>query len=240
MSKYNNSFGFLLNTENIDPLLESVNKLSQRVEQNAEILNRLTYAVDNDFKFPELPIDIENTKTANTNDKEQNDPLRLLLNQKYKLDKVSIEDDLINRVENTRIKQLLLDNEKLRRLQVSKKKANTELYGIIQEYEAFIIETMQPRLKNDIEIYRASIENDLKTKDIPSKFAATEKLWSRYITYINHLEKLSNLCDSFMKLFEDKLNSKEILTIEQKLISINELKSNLKSHLSWAIPSEVA
>mmetsp|Transcript_9258 Transcript_9258/g.11184 ORF Transcript_9258/g.11184 Transcript_9258/m.11184 type:complete len:231 (-) Transcript_9258:839-1531(-) len=228
MSKYNNSFSFLLNTENIEPLLELVNKLSKTVEQNAEILNRLTYTIDNDFQFPDLPLDIENTSSTENG----TDPLRQLLIQKYKLDDISIENEIIDKVANPRIKELLLDNEKLNRLQISKKKTNTELYDIVKNYELFILETMLPSLRRDIEIYRQEISGDVKLMQIPLKFAASEKLWSRYITYIAYLEKLSNLCESLMKVLDETQNNKEALLLEQKLISINELKLNLQSQLA--------
>lgn len=228
MSKYNNSFSFLLNTENIEPLLELVNKLSKTVEQNAEILNRLTYKIDNDFQFPDLPLDIENTSST----EKGTDPLRLLLIQKYKLDDISIENEIIDKVTNPRIKELLLDNEKLNRLQISKKRTNTELYDIVKNYELFILETMLPSLRRDIEIYRQEISGDVKLKQIPLQFAASEKLWSRYITYIAYLEKLSNLCESLMKVLDETQNNKEALLLEQKLISINELKLNLQSQLA--------
>ncbi|KSA00324.1 uncharacterized protein AC631_03938 [Debaryomyces fabryi] len=228
MSKYNNSFSFLLNTENIEPLLELVNKLSRTVEQNAEILNRLTHTIDNDFRFPDLPIDIENTPPIEN----ETDPLRQLLNQKYKLDDFSIKNEIIDKVTNPRIKELLLDNEKLNRLQISKKKTNTELYGIVKDYEMFILETMLPSLRRDIEIYRQEISGDVKVKQIPLKFAASEKLWSRYVTYIAYLDKLSKLCKSLMHMLEETQNNKEVLIIEQKLISINELKLNLQKRLA--------
>lgn len=228
MSKYNNSFSFLLNTENIEPLLESVNKLSKIVEENAEILNRLTYTIDNDFQFPELPIDTEDDSVTEN----KTDPLRQLLNQKYKLDEISIESELIDKVENPQIKELLLDNEKLKRLQVSKKKTNTELYGIVQDYELFILNTMLPSLRKDIEIYRQEITRDVKANQIPLKFAASEKLWSRYVTYIGYLEKLSKLCERLMHMLDETQSNKEVLIIEQKLISINELKLNLQNQLA--------
>ncbi|KAK6453868.1 uncharacterized protein RJT20DRAFT_63961 [Scheffersomyces xylosifermentans] len=62
------NYYFILKTENIQPLLDITNQLTQQIGKNQQIIDKLCLVADHKIKFPETAIDLEKLGLRNTDD----------------------------------------------------------------------------------------------------------------------------------------------------------------------------
>lgn len=206
------SFYFLLKTENIQPLIDTVDEFSHQIELNQATINSIS-----------TQIDLENTSSNPEKDNsEEKDMIRYLLLQKYKIEDVSIESSQHLYHKNPKINQLIHDNIRLAKLRREGAYKNQELLKIIYDYESLIIEQILPALRNDLSFYKNPNYVDLK-------FTAVNEIYSRYNINIQYLTKIIKLFSGLFKflnqydsLFYQLLNQFEVLTqIHNRLLNMN-------------------
>ncbi|CAK7904826.1 hypothetical protein CAAN1_20S00760 [[Candida] anglica] len=235
MTSYENSSNFfLLQTENFEPLLKLIDQLSLKVEENQEIIERITKKIDGEFDFPEYkPIKLEEdgiekngTTTTKKNKAASPDILRLFLNDKYKLDQIKIDETGGNQKgENDTIRGLRNDIARLRKLRDSNSKKNKDLYQIILDYEMFVVKDILPRIREDIARYQQESTQDIREQQMVAKFTSESKLWEDYNSYVEHLDRLVLACHRLTEM-TDVVNSREMSILEQKLAILNEIRLN--------------
>lgn len=196
------SFYFLLKTENVQPLIETVNEFSDQIKLNQVTINSISNQIDSEFKYP-------NTAGDTT---DGTDTIRYLILQKYKLDDIPAEtkDHVFH--ENPRINQLIKDNFSLANLKKQSVFKNQQLLKIIFDYESLIIEQILPSLRNDLNSYKNPNYVDLK-------FNAVNEIYTRYSMNIEYLTKLIELfsglfqfLNQYDRSFDQLLDQFEVLT----------------------------
>lgn len=249
MSVYENGRNFfLLQTENFEPLLGLIDLLNNKILENQKIIDEVTTSIDGKFEYPDLPIagedeendgeevisvTLEQQNLNNSVGQKESSPapdlggadmLSNFLVDKYKLNEIRISKD-INHA-NPRAKSLLEDIERLKILRLTNSKKNRQLYQVIQDYELFIVTDVLPKLRKDIEKCRNEAIVDIKTRQINLKFESEGKVWSNYVQYIEHLEKLIKASE-LLSRESDEMNTEEVLIMEQKLIILQHIKNHL-------------
>lgn len=228
MSDASSPYYFLLKTENYQPLLELVDQLTVKLQENQNSIDRLVGQIDNNFAFPTLPDNDDSAPEAILTDAET-DPLRSLLNQKYRLDEMELADEhQFDHIENTRIRGLLVDNEKLRIIKAQKVSKNAQLFDIYREYELFIVETILPALRKDIYEHTAAQLQGIKDQEVPAKFSKVDLLWKRYLDYIGMMHNLVTLCHRLIAVLDVEVNDNEIRVLRVKVEIINNLVAYMK------------
>ncbi|CAH2353563.1 hypothetical protein CLIB1423_11S02586 [[Candida] railenensis] len=224
MSVYENgSSFFLLQTENFEPLLKLIDSLNHKIAENQDIIDRLTKVIDHKFDYPDIDKRIEEIKTPAA---EHEDILSLFLQEKYKLDQIRIPSD-VGRSEVPRVAQLRKDIARLKILRDSNSAKNQQLFQIIQDYEMFIVSDVLPKMREDIERYRAQSFSDIKLRQLDEKTSAESKLWSNYTLYVEQLNRLIIACEKLSNLMEEEIDGEEIRILEQKLRVIHQIRSYL-------------
>lgn len=208
------NFYFLLKTENIQPLVETIDEFSKQIEENQATINAITNHIDTRFKLP------NSDKTELPDD--DSDPLRYILNQKYQLDASDDENSTVYH-KNPKIDRLIKDNIKLAKLKQQKLYKNNQLLVTIHEYESFIIEQVLPCLRKD-----------LVGMDGPDfveyKYSIVSKIYARYNMNLHYLAKLIDLFHGmfeFLKQYDD---------VHYRLLHQFEVLADLKQNLDTKMP----
>lgn len=224
MSVYENgSSFFLLQTENFEPLLKLIDSLNSKIVENQDTIDRLTNAVDHKFDYPDVDKKIEEVKAPAA---EHEDILSLFIQEKYKLDQIKIPSD-VGQSEIPRVAQLRKDIARLKILRDSNSEKNKQLFQIIQDYEMFIVSDVLPKMRQDIERYRAHLFLDIKLRQLDEKTSAESKLWSNYALYVEQLNRLIIACEKLGTLMEEEIGGEEVRILEQKLRIVHQIKGYL-------------
>lgn len=107
------NYYFLLKTENLNPLIDAINQISEEITHNQTILDSLSSTI---IKENTLSSSSSSTTTTTNGNNIINDPLHYLLEQKYNLPKRS------NKLKNSQeyIEYLLNDINKLKKFNIRK------------------------------------------------------------------------------------------------------------------------
>lgn len=166
-----NQYQSLLRTENIEPLVRTIEQLNTEVENNEAGLVELCRMLDNDFHFP------TNVTTMNkTNSKEDldvgDDALFYLIEQKYNLPR-SVGDSREGRLQNLRnqVNHLI-------KLRETKIKKNKELLQLVHDYEDEVMLHVLPELRKKLDCPE---DKDVILKLIDQKFQREADLFRKFI-----------------------------------------------------------
>ncbi|ODV81205.1 uncharacterized protein CANTADRAFT_32435, partial [Suhomyces tanzawaensis NRRL Y-17324] len=191
------SYYFLLKTENIQPLIDVVDQITRQINTNQATIQRLTRYVDERVKFPELELE----HTSEPAREEPTDPLRYLLKEKYSLDTMSLtknETKELEKIANSRIRQLVLDNIKLQRIQHGNRIKNQALARVVQDYESLIVETILPPLRQELlELGDGGLDSSARHY-MDVKYDKIERIYGRYVANLEALQNLTGVVERLM------------------------------------------
>lgn len=185
------NYYFLLKTENLNPLIDAINQISEEITHNQTILDSLSSTI---IKENTLSSSSSSTTTTNGNNI-INDPLHYLLEQKYNLPKRS------NKLKNSQeyIEYLLNDINKLKKIQYQKKLRNKELYKILNKYQDEIINNLLPGLRQLINDILINKNNMIKLLEDKKNHVVINQIYNDYLNYVrfvwNIFDKLKTLCE---------------------------------------------
>lgn len=185
------NYYFLLKTENLNPLIDAINQISEEITHNQTILDSLSSTI---IKENTLSSSSSSTTTTNGNNI-INDPLHYLLEQKYNLPKRS------NKLKNSQeyIEYLLNDINKLKKIQYQKKLRNKELYKILNKYQDEIINNLLPGLRQLINDILINKNNMIKLLEDKKNHVVINQIYNDYLNYVrfvwNVFDKLKTLCE---------------------------------------------
>lgn len=185
------NYYFLLKTENLNPLIDAINQISEEITHNQTILDSLSSTI---IKENTLSSSSSTTTTTNGNNI-INDPLHYLLEQKYNLPKRS------NKLKNSQeyIEYLLNDINKLKKIQYQKKLRNKELYKILNKYQDEIINNLLPGLRQLINDILINKNNMIKLLEDKKNHVVINQIYNDYLNYVrfvwNVFDKLKTLCE---------------------------------------------
>lgn len=185
------NYYFLLKTENLNPLIDAINQISEEITHNQTILDSLSSTI---IKENTLSSSSSSTTTTNGNNI-INDPLHYLLEQKYNLPKRS------NKLKNSQeyIEYLLNDINKLKKIQYQKKLRNKELYKILNKYQDEIINNLLPGLRQLINDILINKNNMIKSLEDKKNHVVINQIYNDYLNYVrfvwNIFDKLKTLCE---------------------------------------------
>lgn len=185
------NYYFLLKTENLNPLIDAINQISEEITHNQTILDSLSSTI---IKENTLSSSSSTTTTTNGNNI-INDPLHYLLEQKYNLPKRS------NKLKNSQeyIEYLLNDINKLKKIQYQKKLRNKELYKILNKYQDEIINNLLPGLRQLINDILINKNNMIKSLEDKKNHVVINQIYNDYLNYVrfvwNIFDKLKTLCE---------------------------------------------
>ena len=234
----NFNYYFLLKTENIEPLIDIVNRINKEINDNQNLIHSLCLQIDNHGKFPDTIASSTNTNTNDNSSTSIDDPLRYLLEEKYNITR-SPNPSLTNTTTNLEdYKQSLInDITQLRQLQQSKNLKNRQFLSIIEDYEqelnTFILPNLRNLIINNLDSNKHQKSKKSKTsKDIlliRKQFFMIEKLiyekYEKYIIRLWKLIKFIKLLNKFMiKLKQQQLKQKQLEMIQE----VKELKLQLQ------------
>lgn len=204
--------------ENIEPLISLVNRLLERLNENEASLSKLIHKIDS-LDFPDS---LDKSVIGHEIDK-SNILVERHLELKFNIGDIEFSREFeqgLQEIKNERIKKLLIDNEKLKLLEATKKRRNKELYQVVQVYASFIAEKLLPMIRNDIQAYSEKVIHESKMTIVPSKFRESDQLWEHYIKYIEELVEVSNVCNRMGQVIEEMHNINELGKITEKLATI--------------------
>lgn len=221
-----NSHNFLLNTENHEPLHELVEGLIGKIKENEEIIGRLNSVVDTKFRFPEVP---EQQQTTDIIQEEQElevqpegDYLRHYLDLKFGLNEIRNEDKF-EEAEDPKLKQLLIDNDKLMSIRRAQEEKNRQLLAIQQKYEMLLAQVILPTLSNDISKYNIGCIEKMRESDVDLKMECDAKVWDRYGQYMDRLQKTYRLSSMLKKLLANHIDNDQLQKLNLQLMIVEEL-----------------
>lgn len=204
--------------ESIEPLISLVNKLLERINENEASLSKLVYKIDS-LGFPDS---LDKSVIGYEIDK-SNILVERHLELKFSISDVKVSKEFeqgLQGIRNERIKKLLIENEKLKLLEATKKRRNNELYQVVQVYASFIAEKLLPMIRNDIQAYSEKVIDESKMTTVPYKFKESDRLWEHYIKYIEELVEMSNVCNKMGQVIAKMHNINELGEITEKLATI--------------------
>lgn len=214
---------FFLKTENYEPLVQLLDKLIYKINENQKTINRLTTKIDHDFKFPQ-----KFTTDSETPVETHQKLVDKLLNDKYQFDKITKFDDQFQDIKNDRIRQLKIDNEKLKYLKKVNNFKNNELLKIYEDYEVFLIDRILPNLRDDIFDYNKLQFEKIKEVELPDKTQQQEQLWQNYHKYFEFLQNLLLLSHKIIGMLDQQLSNDQYVQITQNISILNNLIQYLK------------
>lgn len=188
------NYYFLLKTENLNPLIDAINQITDEITNNQIIIDSLSTTIINENSI------ITKTTTTINEDSRINDPLHYLLEQKYNLLKSKLELELNGENNLKEYKENLLnDIKQLKLIQLQKKIKNKELFKILNKYNDEIINLLLPGL-------RQLIGNLLNNKYLMIKLLQDKKndivlnqIYNDYLKYVEFIwkifDKLKILCE---------------------------------------------
>lgn len=186
------NYYFLLKTENLNPLIDAINQISEEITHNQTILDSLSSTI---IKENTLSSSSSSTTTTTNGNNIINDPLHYLLEQKYNLPKRS------NKLKNSQeyIEYLLNDINKLKKIQYQKKLRNKELYKILNKYQDEIINNLLPGLRQLINDILINKNNMIKLLEDKKNHVVINQIYNDYLNYVrfvwNIFDKLKTLCE---------------------------------------------
>jgi hypothetical protein len=208
------NFYFLLKTENIQPLVKTIDEFAKQIDQNQATINAITKHIDTKFLLP------NDDETENPDD--QNDPLRYILNQKYHLKGPEDEKSPVYH-KNPKINQLIKDNIHLAKLKQQKLYKNNQLLQTIHDYESFIVEQILPCLREDLV--------GMDSPDFVNyKYSIVREIYARYNMNLHYLSKLIDLFHGmfeFLKQYDD---------VHYRLLHQFEVLVELQRNLNSKVP----
>lgn len=219
---------FLLQTENLEPLLGAIGKLKAQIDANQSVIARLTSAIDA-FEFPagasagagagEAPVDV--------------DVLSVFLNDKYHLDKVELESETLAQIEAVsaqrppRVRRLMEEIARLERLRRDNSRKNHQLHLIILECELFLAAEVLPRLQN-VAAQRRAATCGAQRRQAAAQLDGNAAVWELYLQYMAHLDRLTQTGRRLCRLTRI-LESGEMAALEQQLAATRRLRAELPS-----------
>ncbi|SGZ58372.1 CIC11C00000004819 [Sungouiella intermedia] len=225
---------FLLNTENYEPVFTIAKQITTRIQENEKILARIANVVDSKIKYPQLPNGEKSTdhevgeleKTTSKPDSviETGDPLRILLDQKFKAN--DIEDvHQFDNIENPELRQLLCDNYKLLQMKKANAEKNKNLLEISHEYENLLLEAIIPTLAKDSSDRNLQNLSRIKSEEVEQKLLAQQDLWNTYQRYLISVDKSGRLVEELIEVLENSLDSKEAERLALQMIILETFKN---------------
>lgn len=234
-------FNFLINTENYDILGRLVHQLETQVKNNEGILSRIADIADHALRYPMLP-ESEAPKDSQceepnenngvydfANGEEEGDELRHYLDSKYKLDQMKADDKQFEDVKNTKLRQLLSDHAKLKKILEAKKRVNGQLFHVYMKYDQLLREVILPQLAQDVS--KANIEQirQIQEHTVERKLGAEKQLWEKYCEYTRVLETVKTVNHALLGILEGYMDRADIERLGAQLEILRELIEHMKS-----------
>lgn len=213
--------------ENLRLIEDASTQLLENIKDNETKLSEIIAIIDNNIKLPKKTSDTSSYDTQN------NDSLKYILNQKYHLDDMCVEDSNIDNIENPRIRSLLFDIKKLGLLKESRIKRNEELKKILDQFECFTNDAVLPYLRKDIVSYQRAVDQKASTDLVEKVFSEKNKLWTRYAQYSNYTHKLKYVCNELMCILERNYPNEDMVRLEIILEKANELRNKLDAATTY-------
>lgn len=226
---------FLLQTDNNEPLVEFIEKLTYKVDNNEKVIKEVVEKFDS-LKFPQELQGSKHNSSHSTNKngdehkiaenyRGEEDELRHHLDSKYQLQKMGYPKEF-DEVQNGWVKQLLIDNYKLIKIKQSKRITNYKLLTILDDYRNFINKDLLPSIRKD---FKALVDQETGNFDrvLKYKLSVNEKVWSEYNSYLNTLQRIFELLHSLLTLL-DSLDSDVMQNLEMKLSALEDLIKKVK------------
>lgn len=226
------NFYYLLKTENVRPVVEVLDELSQQLEVNRQLLAQVSHRADQ-LRFPSLVSGGEKSRDRNSTDTDYgsvasddsepaHDAVRHVLNQKYHLDQIiSLKFNDKTYDDNREIDLLSKEILALDALLRGKTERNRQLMAIIHDYESFIIETILPALRADVLATRHPLDDVLVEK----KFAMVSSVYKQYLANIELLDGLVKLFHQLVAVLDKYDDS------HYQLLNQFEVLQNLRDNL---------
>lgn len=227
---------FLLQTENTDPLVKTVQKLNDQIIKNDQLISNLLETSDS-LKFPKFDQD-GNIQEENSDNKVMDEPdkpshnkssfdeLRYHLDTKYRLPEIECPD--FNQVENPRIRQLLADNYRLLTIYNIKKTYNRELVKILKKYQHVLMNELIPSLGNYNYRYTSNTLDQFQ-QILETKLLHDQLVYSHYIRYSEYLQRFYDLLHELMVILN--CMDSNLPGIEAKLLALDSLMYQVSMHI---------
>ncbi|KAI5969583.1 hypothetical protein CANMA_001383 [Candida margitis] len=175
-----NPYQPLLRTENIDPLISTVDQLNSEIENNETALFELCKILDcGGFHFPKTVSD--SNDESNRKSTADNDALFYLIEQKYNLPH-SVSKSREGRLQNLRDQVKLMAM-----LRESKLEKNKKLLQLLHDYEDDIVLRVLPELRKKLD---CAEREDVEQRQVDQKFQREAKLFRKYVDKIQELDQL--------------------------------------------------
>lgn len=209
---------FLLQTENTDPLVHTIDKLTLQIDANDKLITNLLETTDT-LRFP----DFTNDQWHPTKSEESFDELRYHLDTKYGLlEMPAPEFD----TENPRIRQLLSDNYKLLMLYKQKQTFNQELAKILRKYQQVLMVELVPSLGR---FNQAQTTETFKQfyQIADNKLNHDKLVYEHYVHYTYYLQRIYQVLHQLLDLLN--MVDLDLPGVEAKLIALESLIDQVSS-----------
>ncbi|KAL7666218.1 Uncharacterized protein ABC855_g1812 [[Candida] zeylanoides] len=221
---------FLLQTENLEPLLGAIGKLKAQIGANQSVLAKVTSSID-EFGFPagagagagagacDAPVDV--------------DVLSVFLNDKYHLDKLQLNSETVASIDAVcaqrppRVRRLMEDIARLERLRRDNSRKNHQLHEIILECELFLAAEVLPRLQR-VAAQRRATAGEAQRRSAVSQLDGDAAVWAKYSQYMTQLHRVTQAGRQLCQLTKN-LESGEMAALEQQLAAARRLRAELPS-----------
>ncbi|KAF3988705.1 hypothetical protein FT663_03230 [Candidozyma haemuli var. vulneris] len=215
------TYKYLLNMENHGPINRLVKELSTKIQENEAILANISRSIDTKITLPQLPGENNKEKHQEQADSNKSDSLRALIDEKYlsKMDHV----EQFEEVQNTRLRQLLIDNKALAELHKARCEQNKQFYRSYQGYEKLIQIVILPQLTKLVCDYNIEKITDLRQKRLQEKLALDEALWEKYVQYVANLDKIYHIVSETVEALQSVLDEPQVQRLEQQLLIVERL-----------------
>ncbi|RCK59589.1 hypothetical protein Cantr_07593 [Candida viswanathii] len=177
------NYYFLLKTENLNPLIDAINQITQEITHNQTIIDSLSTTITKE------------TGKSTEDDVAVSDPLHYLLEQKYNLPKPAVPSDS----RESYAQNLRDDITHLRRIQRQKKNRNRELVKILEKYQDEISNVLLPGLRVLIGELLSSKNEMVRVVEDMKNDVVLNEVYDDYLKYVRFVwgvfEKLKVLVE---------------------------------------------
>lgn len=226
-----NPYKALLNTESYEPVHELVKHLTAKVAENSRLISEMATVLDSKLEIPEEGEEEEEESNLGNND--GGDPLRGILDEKYRLDDLENGEAEFAKVENPRLRQLLIDNYKLGMLIKAKQEQNQQLFGVYQRYEEVIMQVIIPSVTAQTSKYNVEKLQQMKELYVEEKLPMDGKVWGKYLEYMDNLAEMRKVVHLLMRIMENCVDSKHMTRVREQLMVLESLSTMANSTGSW-------
>lgn len=139
------------------------------------------------------------------------DPLRYYLDDVLRIGTVLLNSELSDKlIKNEKAKRLIEDNYRLVKLKQNKLEKNQGLLKILTEYEMILSQVILPRLSQEVSKQNTRTLKLIKENILPEYNLQSDRIWSKYLQYIEALQQIRRLTDSVCMVMTEHLELSQI------------------------------